>query len=72
MKPLDEIKDDFARLKGHKSWERFCFLANDNMFAQAVDEIAKAYAEYRTRLMLNGASLIRPLIPTDNVEEYFG
>ncbi|PSK92121.1 hypothetical protein [Taibaiella chishuiensis] len=72
MKSLDEIKNDFARLKGHKSWERFCFLANDNMFAQAVDEIAKAYAEYRTRLLVNGASLIKPLLTSDHLEEHFG
>lgn len=72
MKSLDEIKNDFARLNGHKSWEKFCFLANDNMFARAVDEIAKAYAEYRTRFLLNGATNIKPLVFEDAVREHFG
>ncbi len=72
MKSLDEIKNDFARLKGHKSWERFCFLANDNMFVQAVDEIAKAYAEYRTRFLLNQTTNIKALVYEDVVREHFG
>ena len=72
MKSLDEIKNDFARLKGHKSWEKFCFLANDNMFVQAVDEIAKAYAEYRTRFLLNATTNIKPLVLEDAPKEYFG
>jgi len=53
MKSLNQIKNEYAIGKKFKSWEDFCFMANDSMFAAAVDEIAAIYAEYRTRFILN-------------------
>ncbi len=53
MKTLTQIKNDYAISKKFKSWEDFCFMANDGMFAVAVDAIASLYADYRTRFILN-------------------
>jgi len=53
MKSLNQIKKEYAIGKKFKSWEDFCSMANDSMFAAAVDEIAALYAEYRARFILN-------------------
>lgn len=53
MKSLSQIKNEYAISKKFRSWEDFCFMANDSMFAMAVDEVAAMYADYRTRFILN-------------------
>lgn len=58
MKPLEQIKNEYALNKKFKSWENFCFMANDNMFVRAVDEIAMLYAEYCSRFILSSRQRI--------------
>lgn len=58
MKSLEQIKNEYALSKKCKNWENFCFVANDNMFVRAVDEIATLYAEYCARLILAPRQLI--------------
>ena len=53
MKSLNDIKNEYAKSKKTKSWEDFCFVANDNMFVRAVDEVATLYAEYCARFILS-------------------
>lgn len=59
MKSLEQIKNEYALDKKFKSWENFCFMANDSMFARAVDDIARLYAEYRTRFFLSAQNAKR-------------
>jgi|GEM_PF-973202 len=73
MKSLEQIKHDYALGKKFNSWDHFCFLANDNMFIQAVDEIARIYAEYRTRLLMARQYLVGHPLNTEDVPlERFG
>lgn len=48
MKSLQQIKDEYAHSKKCKNWEDFCLVANDYMFAEAVDDIATLYAACRS------------------------
>lgn len=67
MKSLEQIKHEYAVSKQFKSWENFCFVANDHMFVRAVDEIATLYAECRTR------SVTAVLLPAGRtLQEHFG
>lgn len=61
MKSLEQIKNEYALSKKYKSWEDFCFIANDSMFARAVDEIATLYAEYRMQFMLHVKFKVKPV-----------
>jgi hypothetical protein len=61
MKSLEQIKNEYALSKKFKSWENFCFVANDNMFVRAVDEIATLYAEYCARFIISPRQMIRQL-----------
>lgn len=72
MKSLDQIKHEYAVNKKFKNWENFCFVANDNMFVRAVDEIATLYAEYRTRFLLNTQLVTKSLNPNEFFVERFG
>lgn len=65
MKSLEQIKEAYALGRKFKSWDHFCFVANDNMFIQAIDEIAGTYAEYRTRLILAGQQLVLGDLPME-------
>ena len=47
MKTLQIIKDEYAKNKHLKNWEHFCLVANDNMFIQAVDDIAELFTKSR-------------------------
>ena len=72
MKSLDQIKNEYAVSKKFKSWENFCFVANDNMFVRAVDEVATLYAEYRTRFLLGTQRVTKSLNPSEFFIEQFG
>lgn len=73
MKSLEQIKHEYALSKRFKNWESFCFVANDNMFVRAVDEIATLYAEYRTRFLLSTRSFTAALVPAGvALQEQFG
>lgn len=61
MKSLEQIKNEYARDRKMKSWENFCEVANDNMFARAVDEIAALYAECRLQLALSRKLILQPI-----------
>jgi hypothetical protein len=52
MKPLDRIKNDYARQHKFGSWDQFCLGANDRMFEKAVDDIARLYAAHRLQYIL--------------------
>ena len=41
MKSLSHIKALYAQEKHFKSWEHFCSMANDAMFIQAIDDVAR-------------------------------
>lgn len=72
MKSLEQIKNEYAQSKKFKSWENFCFVANDNMFVRAVDEIASLYAAYRTRFILNRNYNQEPVNSGELLMERFG
>ena len=72
MKSLEQIKNEYAQSKKFKSWENFCFVANDNMFVRAVDEIANLYAAYRTKFILNRSFNQEPTVTKDFMMERFG
>jgi hypothetical protein len=72
MKSLEEIKNEYALSKKCSSWENFCFVANDNMFVRAVDEIATLYADYCARLILAPRQLILQHVEQPGDRERFG
>jgi hypothetical protein len=72
MKSLDQIKNEYAVSKKFKNWENFCFVANDNMFVRAVDEIATLYAEYRARFILTTQMVAKSLHANELIVERFG
>jgi hypothetical protein len=72
MKSLEQIKNEYAISRKFKSWDNFCFVANDNMFVRAVDEIATLYAEYRTRTALSTQFIAKTLRAGEQPVERFG
>jgi len=72
MKSLDQIKNEYALSQKCKSWENFCLVANDNMFVQAVDEIAILYAECCAALLQQPRQLALSWSGRENSIERFG
>lgn len=72
MKSLEQIKNEYAWSKKFKNWENFCFVANDNMFVRAVDEIATLYAEYCSRFIFSPRQAFRQLQNEHLGTEQFG
>jgi hypothetical protein len=72
MKSLNQIKEEYAQSKKFKSWENFCFVANDNMFARAVDEIATLYAAHSTKYILKRNLHTEALINDEYLVGRFG
>lgn len=69
MKTLQIIKDEYAADRRFKSWEHFCLVANDNMFIQAIDEIAELFAKNKLMETFNFAKL---KISEDATRAFFG
>ena len=72
MKSLEQIKNEYALSKKFKSWENFCFVANDNMFVRAVDEIATLYAAYCAKFIFSPRQALRQLQGEQYGTEQFG